>query len=596
MPSIREGIYDLLGAVEIDTKEEGRCHVEPWLSQRMVIDTIANGLQNDVHTFCILKCRQVAITTAASVIELFWALANPGTQGAIIADRTDNLERLRRIFASLLETLPPEWRGPEHQIITNNRNGMVFANRSVIDLMAAANNPDLGASRALNMLHATECGTWRSLAGVESLKASLAQLNPNRLYIYESIANGFNWWYHYCMQAKQDRHMRFVFCGFWSNPTYAIPRDNPDYRTYWDGRLTDEEIKKARLVRGEYGVTVTPEQIAWWRRESEYRATEYMLRHFPWHEKECFIASGSHFFPAQRTLEIGEALAHGAPYKGYKYVFDERFLSSRIEPTTDTDEANLRVWEPPVPGGVYTIGIDPSGGGGGESDDHAIQVLRCYANRVVQVCEFQSNKPLTYQLAWVLAHLAGAYRDHMANLEITGIGAAVMPEVRNLRQLAERGLIQGNPSSEKITDIIGNVRWFLYSRVDSFGGAGNVNNWKTNADNKAMIYSELRDSLVLRRLELRSLRLVQQMQSIVDDEGWIGAGPDTGEQDDLVSALVLAHHAWVKWKRDGLVARNYTWESVHERTPDKPEDVLMRVFSRHFQMINQKSQRRHQIF
>ncbi|HEY2245674.1 MAG TPA: hypothetical protein VGH47_15900 [Xanthobacteraceae bacterium] len=596
MPSIREGIYDLLGSVEVDTKEMGRTHVEPWLSQRMVIDTVANGLENDVHTFCILKCRQVAITTAASVIELFWALANPGTQGAIIADRTDNLERLRRIFASLLETLPPEWRGPEHQIITNNRNGMVFANRSVIDLMAAANNPDLGASRALNMLHATECGTWRSLAGVESLKASLAQLNPNRLYLFESIANGFNWWYHYCMQAKQDRHMRFVFCGFWSNPTYSIPRDNPDYRTYWDGHLTDEEIKKARLVRGEYGVTVTPEQVAWWRRESEYRAEEYMLRHFPWHEKECFIASGSHFFPAQRTLEIGEALAHGAPYKGYKYVFDERFLSSRIEQTTDTDEANLRVWEPPVPGGVYTIGIDPSGGGGGESDDHAIQVLRCYANRVVQVCEFQSNKPLTYQLAWVLAHLAGAYRDHMANLEITGIGAAVMPEVRNLRQLAERGLIQGNPTSEKITDIIGNVRWFLYSRVDTMGGAGNVINWKTNQDNKSMIYSELRDSLMLRRLEIRSLRLVQQMQAIVDDEGWIGAGPDTGEQDDLVSALVLAHHAWVKWKRDGLVARNYTWESVHERPPDKPEDVLMRVFSRHFQMINQKSQRRHQIF
>jgi hypothetical protein len=596
MPSLRQGIYDLLSAVEIDTKEEGRCHVEPWPSQRLVIDTIADGLENDVHTFCILKCRQVAITTVASVVELFWALANPGTQGAIIADRTDNLERLRRIFASLLETLPPEWRGPEHEIITNNRNGMVFANRSVIDLMAAANNPDLGASRALNMLHATECGTWKSLAGVESLKASLAQLNPNRLYIYESIANGFNWWYHYCQQAKQDRHMRFVFCGFWSNPTYAIPRDNPDYRTYWDGHLTDEEIQKARLVRREYGVTVTPEQIAWWRRESEYRAEEYMLRHYPWHEKECFIASGSHFFPAKRTLEIGEALANGAPYKGYKYVFDERFLSSRIEQTLDTDEANLRVWEPPVAGGVYTIGIDPSGGGGGEADDHAIEVLRCYADRVVQVAEFQSNKPVTYQLAWVLAHLAGAYRDHMANLEITGIGAAVMPEVRNLRQLAERGLIQGNPSSDKITDIIGNVRWFLYSRVDTLGGAGNVVNWKTNADNKSMIYSELRDSLMLRRLEIRSLRLIQQMQAIVDDEGYISAGPDTGENDDLVSALVLAHHAWIKWKRDGLLARNYTWESVHQRPPDKPEDVLMRVFSRHFQMINQKAQRRHQIF
>src|SRR5580693_7548053 len=163
-PTIRQGIYDLLSAVEIDTKEEGRTHVEPWLSQRMVIDAVAKGLSEGVHEFVILKCRQVAITTVCSVIELFWALANEGVQGAIIADRTDNLERLRRIFAALLETLPPEWRTREHRLIQNNRNGMAFANRSVIDLMAAASNPDLGASRALNMMHATECGQWKSLA------------------------------------------------------------------------------------------------------------------------------------------------------------------------------------------------------------------------------------------------------------------------------------------------------------------------------------------------------------------------------------------------------------------------------------------------
>lgn len=190
MPTLRQGLYDLLSAVEIDTKESGRSHVEPWPSQRLVIDAVAKGLQEGVHEFVILKSRQVACTTVCSVIELFWALANPGVQGAIIADRTDNLERLRRIFASLLETLPDEWRSTEHRLVTNNRTGMTFANRSVIDLLAAASNPDLGASRALNMMHATECSLWKSLAGVESLKASLARQNPHRLYLWESVANG----------------------------------------------------------------------------------------------------------------------------------------------------------------------------------------------------------------------------------------------------------------------------------------------------------------------------------------------------------------------------------------------------------------------
>lgn len=597
MTTIRQGLYDLLGSVEVDTKERGRCHVDPWPSQRLVIDSVAKGLNEGVHEFVVLKCRQVAITTVCSVIELFWALANPGVQGAIIADRTDNLERLRRIFAALLETLPDEWRSPEHKLVQNNRTGMAFANRSVIDLLAAANNPDLGASRALNMMHATECSLWRSLAGVESLKASLARQNPNRLYVWESVANGFNWFYNFCQQAKQDRHMKFIFVGFWSNPTYSIPKSDPDYKVYWDGSLTADEITRARFCKQEYGVTIKPEQIAWWRREAEFRAEEYMLRHYPWHERECFIASGSGFFPAQRTLEIGEALAAGPPYKGYRYIFDENFLGSRIEQVTNAEDAMLKVWEPPEPEGLYVIGVDPSGGGGGESDDHAIQVLRCYSDRVVQVAEFKSNRPLTYQLAWVLAHLAGAYRDHLANLEVTGVGAAVIPEVRNLRMLAERGQLRGEQGAAGILDMIGAVRWFLYKRPDTLGGAGNVIAWKANQDNKHQVYSELRDSLMLRRIEIRSIKLINQMQATIQDEGWLGAGPDTGENDDLVSALVLAHHAWVEWRRPALVARGLSWDSVKgDRPPQDAGTMLSFAFSQHMQSIARKSRVRKERF
>jgi hypothetical protein len=583
--------------VELDTKEFGRSRIDPWPSQRIIIDAVAKGLNEGVHEFIVLKCRQVAVTSVCSVIELFWSLANPGVQGAIIADRTDNLERLRRIFASLLETLPPEWRTPEHKLVQNNRNGMAFANRSVIDLMAAASNPDLGASRALNMMHATECSQWKSLAGVESLKASLARENPHRLYIWESIANGFNWYYNFCQQAKLDRHMRFIFIGFWAQPTYSIAKSDPDYKIYWDGRLTTEEINRARYVKENYSWIIKPEQIAWWRREAEFRQEEYMLRHYPWHERECFIASGSGFFPAQRTLEMAEQLTPSPPYRGYKYFFDEDFLKSKIEQVDNPETAMLKVWEPPEPKGIYCIGVDPSGGGGGDSDDHAIQVLRCYSDRVVQVAEFQSNKPLTYQLAWVLAHLAGAYQDHLANLEVTGVGAAVLPEVRNLRQLAERGILQGVPGTQNILNMIGAVRWFLYKRPDTLGGAGNVIAWKANSDNKSQVYSEIRDSLMLRRLELRSPRLVAQMQSIVEDDGWIGAGPDTGENDDLVSALVLAHHAWVEWRRPMLVARNLTWDSVKGKSP--PQDmgtVLSFAFSSHISMINRRARERKERF
>jgi hypothetical protein len=468
----------------------------------------------------------------------------------------------------------------------------------VLDLLAAGSNPDLGASRALNLLHATECSLWRSLAGVESLKASLARINPNRLFMYESIANGFNWYYQHCQQAKEDRHMRFVFVGFWANPTYQIPKSDPDYKTYWDNHITDEELNRARYVKQNYNYIVKPEQIAWWRREAEFKQEEYMLRHYPWTETECFIASGTGFFPAKRTLELQEQLTPGLPYKGYEYHFEDNFLGSRIEQVRDPEKAMLRVWEPPEDRGIYVVGVDPAGGGGGDANDHAIQVLRCYADRCVQVAEFQTNQPLTYQLAWVMCHLCGAYKDHICNLEVSGIGAAVMPEVRNLRQLAERGIIQGEPGSDKILDMIGNVRWFLYRRPDTLGGAGNVVNWKTNQDNKHMIYSELRDSIMLPRLEIRSHRLVAQMQAIVEEEGgFLEVAQDVSENDDLVSAMTLAHHIWIEWRRPGLVARRLTWDSVKgDRPPQDMGTMLSFAFTSMLQDVNKKAQRRPEKF
>ena len=83
---------------------------------------------------------------------------------------------------------------------------------------------------------------------------------------------------------------------------------------------------------------------------------------------------------------------------------------------------------------------------------------------------------------------------------------------------------------------------------------------------------------------------------IVEDQGYIGAGPDTGEGDDLVSALVLAHWAWVEPMygfRTGLAARNMTWDSVKgERPPHTPADVFSHAFQNFFQNLNRR-QREH---
>jgi hypothetical protein len=261
---------------------------------------------------------------------------------------------------------------------------------------------------------------------------------------------------------------------------------------------------------------------------------------------------------------------------------------------SDPDEANLRVWEGPDPAGRYVIGVDPSGGGGGDADDHAVEVFRCYADRVVQVCEFQSNSPLTYQIAWVMCHLAGAYANHTCNLEVSGIGAAVMPEVSNLRLLYERGWLQSEPQQDHILDTIGRIRWYLYSRPDSYTGPSSIINWKMNADNKAQIFSEFSNALHRNELEIRSPRLLRQIQATIKDGTFIGAGESTGENDDLIVAACLALHPYTTTVRQALINEGTTWDRVH--TPpitNRPDLVLSEAFSRHMMSAGVWTQNKH---
>jgi hypothetical protein len=88
------------------------------------------------------------------------------------------------------------------------------------------------------------------------------------------------------------------------------------------------------------------------------------------------------------------------------------------------------------------------------------------------------------------------------------------------------------------------------------------------------------------------------MQAIVQDQGAIGAGPDTGENDDLVSALVLAHHTWIKWYRDGLVARGLTWGAAHIEPPKQADMGLTMswIVSEHWRKVNEKARSRRERF
>lgn len=570
-------LYEFIDQLTIDSKETGVSKLVPYNAQRMFVENVAAGLEDDIHFFLNLKARQLGITTVSLAIDLFWLFIHGGLQGALVTDTEENRDKFRIILKRYIDSLPKDWRVP---VVTNNRNNLVLANGSVLDFLVAGTRKKeaLGISKAFNFVHATECSRWGNPQGIANLISSLAESYPDRLYTFESTAHGFNGWWEMWQKAKDDPEtMRQFFIGWWAKESYSIPRDDKRFVKYWDGTLNDEELARAELVRTQYDVEITPEQIAWYRWYEATRSSDegVMTENYPWHEDEAFLMSGVSFFPNKKLDDTFKEVK-GNLFRGFRYHLGEHFAATQVEQVFTAKEADLRIWEEPDPAGFYVIGGDPAFGRNDWKDRSAIEVYRGYADRLVQVAEYASSAPETYQTAWVLCHLAGIYKQAIINLEVTGPGFAVMQEMKNLKWQMQRGFLKPEIEGNGFFDIFNHVKWYLYHRPDSMG-AGYVYNWKTTADNKMTIFNQFRDSFATNIVKINSLPMIAEMRQVVQSGSTIEA--EGRGKDDRVFASALAHKAWMEWLRNSLMAANRTFERVKEERRKQELNPVMNFAS-----------------
>ena len=487
-PQWMECFLEFLSGMTISSKELDSAKPVPLLdvlytAQYRFLEEIAEGLQRGIHDFKALKSRQLGVSTVSLALDVFWASVHDKLQGAIIADTDGNIAKFRILLEQYIESLP---RGLRVGIKQHNRNNLVLMNGSVIDYLVAGTRGkkgSLGTSRALNFVHATEVSNWGSTeADIANLKASLAEKHPHRLYIWESTARGYgNEWYDMCTAAQaDDTTQKLFFLGWFLKEDYSFAEDTPEFKKWWDGELTDEEKEIQAAVRDESHWEIKPEQWAWHRytRTMQILDPDLMRQNYPSTSHEAFIMTGRSFFPLRRIAStIRDIHETNYPLKAYRYHMGQNFAATELEGLESTKDADLRVWEEPQPNGVYVMGFDTAFGRE-DKDRHAIEIYRCFADRMVQVAEFATGIPETYQATWAMAHLAGCYRNVIINLEVNGPGFAVMDELRHLKQLLDNRMIPGLSTNQgNLEDIFSSVRWFLYHRPDSMG-AGYVYNWK----------------------------------------------------------------------------------------------------------------------
>lgn len=475
------GFLHFLTLVKISSKElTVPGPIVPYEGQLRFLAELDEGLSMDQHLFVVLKSRQLGISTIMLALDIFWLFMFPGLQGALIADTDENRQDFRITITQMLDSLPFGFKIP---VATHNRAGLVLKNGSRLRYMAAGKgkNPDLGRSKGLNFVHGTEVATWGDQDGFRSLIDSLSTTNPHRLYVFESTARGHNVYFDVHSEAKRNPNQRAMFIGWWAKHLNSMAKTDPDFERWWGSQpvLNDQEEAMGQLIEEDYGVKLTPEQWAWWRREGSIRSEQNLLQEHPWHERVAFQETGHSFFNLRRINEDMDLLHRGlVTYDGYRYEMGNNFLTMRCDKVLEGAQAELRIYEGPVKNARYAIGVDVAFGRSDTNDRHSIQIFRCFADRLVQVAEWTTSIPETRQVAWVLAHLAGSYRDCMINLEVSGPGLEVMTQMRMLRQDIEFShLLHSLEATFDAKHALDQARWFLYHRPDT-PGQGYMYNWK----------------------------------------------------------------------------------------------------------------------
>ena len=562
--------YKFCQQLKIETKEKGLQKMDHLLgTQTYVMDEIASGLEEDKHFFVILKGRQLGITTISLALDLYWHFINPGLQGTLTTDTEENRDMFRSTLAMYMDGLPKEYRIP---LIAHNRNQLSLKNRSRLFYQVAGLRAkgSLGRGKAITYLHGTETSSWGDEEGLASLLASLAEQNEKRLYIFESTARGFNMFHDMYVTAKKARTQKAIFCGWWRNEFYSADAKSDVYKVYWDGKLTPEEKEWTRDIKKLYDYEINSRQMAWWRWKLHegIKDDALMYQEFPPTEDYAFVMTGTSFFSNARCTDAVK-IAKKIEYDNYRYVMGTNFQDTEVVKSTER-LSTLKIWEEPIDTAYYVIGADPAYGSSDWADRFCIQVFRCYADGMEQVAEFATPEMNTYQFAWVIAHLAGAYKNSTLNLEVNGPGQAVINELKNLRRQASA---MTGAMGRKLMDVYGSMSNYIWRRNDTLGGMSNSIGWLTTSATKERMLSYMKDYFERGMMNVYSLDLIEEMKTIVRDGGSIEASGRN--KDDRVIAAALAAAAYAEQVQPRLIQQRVTRDVSRGQEDKTPEEVAV---------------------
>lgn len=575
---VEAAFYEFLSQCYINSKDSGRTCLGENLydGQRRFITEVFDALEDDIHDIYCLKSRQLGISTIVRALIIFFEGIFDGVRGAIVLDTDFNKVAARAELVGMIGDLPRSLEFPG--IKFNNVHGLTLENSSTTLFFQAGvkktkGSGALGRSIGLSLAALSELCSYDNEEGLEAFENSLSDLNPNRLYIRESTARGFNHWHTKWVEARADKeHKRCIFLGWWSKPSQSIPVSHPDFARYGMEPPTDIEARKIKEVKELYNHEITPQQLAWIRRrmdpahladaKTDHNSENYRLQEQAWVESDAFRMTGAAFFRSEPLTEQAAKNAK-SPASNWMFSAGAEFVDMRVYRAPNARSTELKVWEEPKRQGIYIVSADVGYGLSERADRSSIQVCRAYADGLDQVAEYAWPLIGTKPFAWVIMALAGWYsqdnQDVYLIIERNGPGHSVWDEIVSMRSQIASGYQRTQLADMGLENIFRNIRNYVFSRPDALRPSFTWQ-WQTTPGNgptgKIRLMERLRDFTNNGMLRIRSLTVMEEMKAIERVEDSIGA--PSGKKDDRTVALALNVRCWEERVRRGMITRNQT--------------------------------------